>query len=66
MSIAVLRLLPWWETVTAISSPIRTSMAKGVKLSGGKREEHKRSIEGKIVKEHGVVVVSNFMIRIAN
>jgi hypothetical protein len=43
-------------------------MAKRLKLSGGKREEHKRSIEGRIVKEHGVVVVvvSNFMIRIAN
>jgi hypothetical protein len=52
--------------VTAISSPIRTSMAKRLKLSGGKIEEHKCSIEGKIVKEHGVVVVVlNFMIKIA-
>jgi hypothetical protein len=48
MRIAVLRLLSWWETVTC--------MAKRLKLSGGKREEHKGSVEGKL-KEHGGVVV---------
>jgi hypothetical protein len=39
-------------------------MARRLKLSGGKREEHKRSVDGKIVKEHGVVVdvVSNLRI----
>jgi hypothetical protein len=30
-------------------------MAKRLKLSGGKREEHKGSVEGKLVTEHGGV-----------
>jgi hypothetical protein len=30
-------------------------MAKRLELSEGKREEHKRYVEGKLVKEHGGV-----------
>jgi hypothetical protein len=35
-------------------------MAKRLELSGGKREEHEHSKEGKILIEHGVVIWCRF------